>query len=119
MPPGQAGSVQDFEQAVRVGDGGGEAPLGHAVGALALLIGRRGLGFVDVPGEAEDGGDDQDQRWVQLPGEPTSVRPQSNAPAGICPAICLEETGFQTDAVCDPMLRFFHDNSNLICPRAV
>jgi len=42
------------------GDGGGEAPLGHAVGALALLVGRLGLGGVDVPGEAEDGGDDQD-----------------------------------------------------------
>jgi len=52
--------VQDFERAVRVGDGGGEAPLGHAVGALALLVGRLGLGVVDVPGEASDGGDDQD-----------------------------------------------------------
>jgi len=52
--------VQDFERAVREGDGGGEAPLGHAVGALALLVGRLGLGGGDVPGEAEDGGDDQD-----------------------------------------------------------
>jgi hypothetical protein len=60
MLPGQAGSVQDFERAVREGDGGGEAPLGHAVGALALLVGRLGLGGGDVPGEAEDGGDDQD-----------------------------------------------------------
>ena len=85
MLPGQAGSVQDFERAVREGAGGGEAPLGHAVGALALLVGRLGLGGVDVPGEAEDGGDDQAQRRVQLPGELTSVRPQSNAPAGIYP----------------------------------
>ena len=85
MLPGQAGSVQDFERAVREGDGGGEAPLGHAVGALALLVGRLGLGGVDVPGEAEDGGDDQELTTGAASGELTSVRPQSNAPAGICP----------------------------------
>ena len=34
--------------------------LGTPWGALALLVGRLGLGGVDVPGEAEGGGDDQD-----------------------------------------------------------
>ena len=51
MPLGQAGLVQDLECAVEVGDGGGEALLGHAVGALALPVGRLGFGVVNTPSE--------------------------------------------------------------------
>ncbi|MFQ3168164.1 MAG: hypothetical protein ACI8QI_000703 [Limisphaerales bacterium] len=56
-----------------------------------------------------------DNRHSFMAGKPISARPQSNAP----PAICLEETGVQTDAGRDPVLRFFHSNSNLICPWGV
>jgi len=34
-------------------------------------------------------------------------------------AICLEETGLQTDDTGDPMIHFFHGNSNLASPSSV
>tara|TARA_B100001167_G_scaffold124906_1_gene77847 strand:- start:295 stop:408 length:114 start_codon:yes stop_codon:yes gene_type:complete len=35
------------------------------------------------------------------------------------PAICLEETGLQTDDAGYPVIRFFHGNSNLARPSSV